>query len=176
MPRMVPKDRDAGLGIGPLAEGWSSRHGPHVVHLDDLGVIKHSAGIGGAVNSERGSRRKARDSPDHRCRSLVPSTAVRVAGAVNRNGHERYCTDWQRMMEDPRVDVFDNCARHTAHSEPSIAATKEGKHVPCGRSLGRNSEETGRMLMAVRDLALDLGIKVAIENRAADLRARDLEA
>jgi len=74
----------------------------------------------------------------------------RVAEAVNRYGYEGYYTDWQRMMEDPRIEVFDNSGPHTIHCEPSIAAAEAGKHVLCEKPLGLNSEETGRMLEAVQ--------------------------
>jgi len=75
----------------------------------------------------------------------------RVSEAVNRYGYEGYYTDWQDMMEDPRIDVFDNCSPHAVHCEPSIAAAEAGKHVFCEKPLGLNSEETGRMLRAVQE-------------------------
>lgn len=75
----------------------------------------------------------------------------RVAEAVNRYGYEGYYTDWRQMMEDPRIDVFDNCGPHPVHCELSIAAAEAGKHVLCEKPLGLNSEETGRMLKAVEE-------------------------
>jgi len=74
----------------------------------------------------------------------------RVAEAVNRYGYEGYYTDWRQMVEDPRIEVFDNCAPHALHCEPSIAAAEAGKHVLCEKPLGLDSEETGRMLKAVQ--------------------------
>jgi len=74
----------------------------------------------------------------------------RVAEAVNRYGYEGYYTDWRQMVEDPRIEVFDNCAPHALHCEPSIAAAEAGKHVLCEKPLGLNSGETGRMLEAVQ--------------------------
>jgi hypothetical protein len=46
----------------------------------------------------------------------------RVAEAVNRYGYEGYYSDWREMVQDPRIQVLDNCAPHALHCEPSIAA------------------------------------------------------
>lgn len=75
---------------------------------------------------------------------------AQVAEAVNRYGYEGYYTDWRRLVDDPRVQVFDNCGPHSLHCEPSIAAARTGKHVLCEKPLGLDSEETGRMLEAVQ--------------------------
>jgi predicted dehydrogenase len=75
----------------------------------------------------------------------------KVAEAVNRYGYEGYYTRWEQMVEDPRIDVFDNSGPHDLHCEPSIAAAQAGKHVLCEKPLGLNSEETGRMLKAVQE-------------------------
>jgi predicted dehydrogenase len=83
--------------------------------------------------------------------AMYGRTEDRVAEAVNRYGYEGYYTSWEQMMEDPRIDVFDNCGPDAAHCEPSIAAAQAGKHVLCEKPLGLNSEETGRMLKAVRE-------------------------
>jgi len=74
----------------------------------------------------------------------------RVAEAVNRYGYEGYYTNWRDMVRDPRIQVFDNCAPHALHCEPSIAAAQAGKHVLCEKPLGLDSRETGRMLEAVQ--------------------------
>jgi predicted dehydrogenase len=74
----------------------------------------------------------------------------RVAEAVNRYGYEGYYSDWRQMVQDPRIDVFDNCAPHALHCEPACAAAQAGKHVLCEKPLGLNSGETRRMLEAVR--------------------------
>jgi predicted dehydrogenase len=90
--------------------------------------------------------------PTVRARLVAMSgrTEARLAEAVNRYGYEGYYMDWQQMMEDPRIDVFDNCSPDVAHCEPSIAAAQAGKHVLCEKPLGLDSEETRRMLQAVQ--------------------------
>ena len=84
--------------------------------------------------------------------AMCGRTEAKVEEAVNRYRYEGYYTDWRQMVKDPRIDVFDNCGRpHAIHCQPSIAAAGEGKHVLCEKPLGLNSEETGRMLEAVRE-------------------------
>jgi predicted dehydrogenase len=82
--------------------------------------------------------------------AMCGRTEENVAEAVNRFGYEGYYTDWRQMVEDPRIDVFDNCGPHAMHCEPSIAALEAGKHVFCEKPLGLNSEETARMVKAAR--------------------------
>src|SRR6185503_2953964 len=64
-----------------------------------------------------------------------------VAAAAARYGFEDYVTDWRKLIEDPRVQVFDNSSTNDFHSEPTIAAAEAGKHVICEKPLGRTADE-----------------------------------
>jgi len=72
-----------------------------------------------------------------------------VAEAAHRYGYEVYYTDWARMLEDDRIQLFDNGGPNDAHAEPCIAAAQAGKHILCEKPLARNAEEARRMLDAV---------------------------
>lgn len=78
-----------------------------------------------------------------------------VAEAARRYGYEGYYTDWREMLEDDRIDLFDNAGPNNMHAEPSIAAAQAGKHVLCEKPLARSTEEAKRML----DAAEDAGVK-----------------
>src|SRR5215207_894203 len=65
-----------------------------------------------------------------------------VSEAAQRYGFEGYVTDWQALVEDERVQVFDNAGPNNLHTEPSIAAAEAGKHVICEKPLGRNADES----------------------------------
>jgi len=65
-----------------------------------------------------------------------------VSEAAQRYGFEGYVTDWQALVEDERVQLFDNSGPNNLHTEPSIAAAEAGKHVICEKPLGRNAEES----------------------------------
>jgi predicted dehydrogenase len=72
-----------------------------------------------------------------------------VAEAAKRYGYENHYTDWQKMLEDDAVQVFDNGGPNDAHAAPSIAAAKAGKHVFCEKPLARTAAEAKEMLDAV---------------------------
>jgi predicted dehydrogenase len=72
-----------------------------------------------------------------------------VAEAARRYGYEGYYTDWRQMLEDERIQLFDNGGPNNMHAEPSIAAAQAGKHVFSEKPLARNGEEARQMLDAV---------------------------
>jgi predicted dehydrogenase len=72
-----------------------------------------------------------------------------VAEAARRYGYEGYYTDWRQMLEDERIQLFDNGGPNNMHAEPSIAAAQAGKHVFSEKPLARSGEEARQMLDAV---------------------------
>lgn len=71
-----------------------------------------------------------------------------VAEAARRYGYDTYYTDWHDLVEDERVQLFDNGAPNYMHKEPIMAALEAGKHVVCEKPLGLNPEESKAMLEA----------------------------
>jgi predicted dehydrogenase len=57
-------------------------------------------------------------------------------------GFERATTDWQELVTDDEIDVFDNAAPNVMHAAPTIAAAKHGKHVFCEKPLGLSADES----------------------------------
>jgi predicted dehydrogenase len=74
----------------------------------------------------------------------------RVQQEAARYGFEEYCTDWQDVVLDKRIDVFDNCGPDPAHPEPCIAALENGKHVICEKPLAVSVEDARKMRDAAR--------------------------
>ena len=72
-----------------------------------------------------------------------------VAEAARRYGYEGYYTDWRQMLEDERIQLFDNGGPNNMHAEPSIAAAQASKHVFSEKPLARSGEEARQMLDAV---------------------------
>jgi len=74
---------------------------------------------------------------------------AQVAEAAQRYGYETHYTNWRKMLEDERVQLFDNGGSNDIHAEPTILAAQMGKHVICEKPLARNAEEAKSMLDAV---------------------------
>jgi predicted dehydrogenase len=72
-----------------------------------------------------------------------------VTEAARRYGYERACTDWRELVDDPEIELFDNCGPNDLHAEPTIAAARAGKHVVCEKPLGRNAPESYDLWQAV---------------------------
>ncbi|MHB8864821.1 MAG: Gfo/Idh/MocA family protein [Pirellulaceae bacterium] len=66
-------------------------------------------------------------------------------------GFERSCTDWHEIVNDPTIDLFDNCGPDPAHVEPTIAALQAGKHVICEKPLSVSLTDARRMRDAARE-------------------------
>jgi len=62
-----------------------------------------------------------------------------------RYGYEQYCTDWNELVADERIDLFDNCGPDPAHAEPCIAALKNGKNVICEKPMTISVDDARRM-------------------------------
>ncbi|HEY4026649.1 MAG TPA: Gfo/Idh/MocA family oxidoreductase [Candidatus Dormibacteraeota bacterium] len=65
-----------------------------------------------------------------------------VAEAARRYGYERHETDWRALIDDDRVQLFDNGGPNDLHAEPTAAAAEAGKHVVCEKPLGRTAAES----------------------------------
>ena len=79
-----------------------------------------------------------------RNREKVEDTAVRF-------GYKGYYTDWRRLVEDPKVEIVDNCTPDNLHCEPSIAAARNGKHIICEKPLSMTAREARSMFEAVQE-------------------------
>ena len=76
-------------------------------------------------------------------RSADPLEEVR-----ERYGWAGAVTDWREQVADDRVGLFVNGGPNSVHAEPTIAATRAGKHVICEKPLGRTAEESFKIWQA----------------------------
>jgi predicted dehydrogenase len=65
-----------------------------------------------------------------------------VSEAAQRYGFDGFVTDWHALVDDDRIQVFDNAGPNNLHIEPSVAAAEAGKHVICEKPLGRDADES----------------------------------
>jgi len=60
-------------------------------------------------------------------------------------GYEECCTDWNDVVSDERIDIFDNCGPDPVHPEPCIAALKHGKNVISEKPMACSVDDARRM-------------------------------
>jgi predicted dehydrogenase len=73
---------------------------------------------------------------------IAGRNAEAVGEAATRYGYEYATTDWQELIADDRIGLFDNGGPNSLHAEPTIAAAEAGKHVICEKPLGRDAAES----------------------------------
>ena len=71
-----------------------------------------------------------------RLKTITGRTEAGVREAATRYGWENYTTDWNDIVADPDIQVFDNVGPDDAHFGSTLAAIKAGKHVVCEKPLG----------------------------------------
>jgi predicted dehydrogenase len=76
---------------------------------------------------------------------LCDKNAQIVSREAARYGYEECCTDWNDLVRDERVEVFDNCGPDPVHPEPCIAALQNGKHVICEKPMAISVADARRM-------------------------------
>jgi predicted dehydrogenase len=82
--------------------------------------------------------------------TIVGRDEEAVSEAARRYGFDGYATDWEDVVRDARVGVFDNSGPNHLHGEPTMAAARAGKHVVCEKPLGRTADESYEIWQAVR--------------------------
>jgi predicted dehydrogenase len=85
--------------------------------------------------------------------------AKAAAAAAERFGYEGFYTDWRKMLEDKRIQVFDNGGPNDTHADPCIEAAKAGKNVFCEKPLARTAAEAKTMW--------DAAVKAGVKHQAA---------
>ena len=73
-----------------------------------------------------------------------------VSEMAARFGYQGYYTDWEAMLADERIGLFDNVGPNDVHEEPCVTAAENGIHILCEKPLARTTEEAKRMWEAVK--------------------------
>jgi predicted dehydrogenase len=89
------------------------------------------------------------------CGDTLPE---RLADAVHSFGFRRATPQWQRVVEDPEVDVVVIAAPNMLHVELIEAAAAAGKHVFCEKPVGGTPDQTVRADNAVRAAGVISGV------------------
>jgi predicted dehydrogenase len=79
--------------------------------------------------------------PAPRMDAISGRDEAKLAAAAERLGWEETATEWEALVGDERIELFDNAGPNNLHAEPTIAAARAGKHVFCEKPLGVDAAE-----------------------------------
>ncbi len=89
------------------------------------------------------------------CEVVMHTLCGRTEGplreAADQFGWANTQTDWQRVVEDPDIDLIDVSVPGHLHAPIAIAAAKAGKAVLCEKPLANTLAEAQKMLAQARD-------------------------
>jgi predicted dehydrogenase len=114
-------------------------------HLSEIGVgMLGYAFMGKAHASALNTIRTMTLAPplEPRLVAIAGRNEEAVAEAARRYGFERWATQWQELVADPEIGLFDNLGPNDVHAPATIAAAEAGKHVVCEKPLGRDADES----------------------------------
>jgi predicted dehydrogenase/threonine dehydrogenase-like Zn-dependent dehydrogenase len=73
-------------------------------------------------------------------RTVVSRTGLSARGAAERFGIANAATDYQTVLDDPKIDLVLIATRHDLHAEMTLAALHAGKHVFVEKPLSMTEE------------------------------------
>ncbi len=82
--------------------------------------------------------------------ALCGRNAEKVSDTAVRFGYRGFYTDWKKLVNDPDVQIIDNCTPDDMHAAPTIDAARAGKHVICEKPLAMTVKDARVMLDAVK--------------------------
>lgn len=106
-------------------------------------------------------------------RGLCTATGTSSVTSGNRFGFAYACTDEERVLKDPEIDLITILTPHNLHACQIIAALEHGKHVFCEKPLCLTEKELQSVIKAYK-AAGDLHLMVGFNRRFAPL-ARKLK-
>jgi len=80
--------------------------------------------------------------------AIAGRTETSVREAATRFGFAEYTADWHDLVEEARIEVFDNVGPDAVHVAPTLAAIEHGKHVVCEKPLASSAGEARRLYEA----------------------------
>jgi len=80
--------------------------------------------------------------------ALAGRSKENVELEAKRFGIEKTYSNWQDLVRDKNVEIFDNCAPPALHPEPTIAAAEAGKQLFCEKPLAKNARDAKPILDA----------------------------
>jgi predicted dehydrogenase len=77
--------------------------------------------------------------------ALAGRSKDKVERIAQTHGAPAAYTEWQRLVDDPKVEVLINAGPNDVHAAATMAATARGLHVLCEKPLARTAAEAAEM-------------------------------
>lgn len=98
-----------------------------------------------------------------RCVVACDCKLERARQAAETYGIPRVETDYQKVLQDPDIDVVHLCLPHFLHAKVAIEAMEHGKHVLCEKPMALSPDDAEKMI-AARD-ASGKALGICFQNR-----------
>jgi 1,5-anhydro-D-fructose reductase (1,5-anhydro-D-mannitol-forming) len=99
--------------------------------------------------------------------AVVSRDAARAQAFAIAHGAERAYSDYESMLNDPRVEIVYIGTPNALHAEQTIAAAKAGKHILCDKPLATSPSDARRVVETCRNAHVWLGVNFQCRHYAA---------
>lgn len=111
--------------------------------------------------------------PDSRVAAAFDVDLERARGFAQRHGG-RFYDDFDRMLEDPDIDIVYIASPNAIHARQAVAAFKAGKHVLCEKPMALSMDDGREMVSAARSAGRLLGVGFHFRHKPSNVLARKL--
>ena len=89
--------------------------------------------------------------------AVADAIEERAVQFAEEGGGARSYTDYEKMLDDPDVDIVGICTPSGLHADAVVASAQAKKHVLCEKPLDIKPERITRMVEACRSAGVKLG-------------------
>ncbi len=111
--------------------------------------------------------------PDSRVVAAFDVDLAKAEDFARRHGG-RFYDDFDRMLEDPEVDIVYIASPNSIHARQAVAAFKAGKHVLCEKPMALAMDDGREMVSASRAAGKLLGVGFHFRHKPSNVLARKL--
>lgn len=90
-------------------------------------------------------------SEDYNIYAIMSRTGANAKEIAEQHGAKYATTDYNKILNDPEVDMVMICTRHNLHAEMSVQAMKKGKAVFVEKPMALNEEEMNEVLKTIQE-------------------------
>ena len=136
----------------PYLLGFYSSFLDKLIAMKQLNVAMIGYGFMGKAHSQawRNVSRFFEVTQEIKLKVICGRNEAALKKVQEKEGWEQFETDWQKVVQNPEIDVIDLCTSGDSHAEIAIAALKAGKHVLCEKPLANSFEEAEAMVAAAK--------------------------